>query len=153
SGKSTILRTFKARNDEYKYLNVSLAAFNQKEGILDPLEKEKLERLLEVSILQQIFYHVSPDKIPESRFKRIINRKWWHFLLIALAFVLWIISSIVLLKYNYIDKINPETWKSNKPFDWVGLLFILISFSGIGLLAKLVIQLFSNSKINKVNIK
>lgn len=29
----------------------------------------------------------------------------------------------------------------------------MIAFSGIGLLAKLILQLFSNSKINKVNIK
>src|SRR5690606_14806823 len=48
SGKSTILNTFKAQNDQYRYLNVSLAAFNKQEGDLAPLEKEKLERLLEV---------------------------------------------------------------------------------------------------------
>lgn len=73
SGKSTILKTFKALNPQYKFLNVSLAAFNQKDGELELVEKEKLERLLEVSILQQIFYHVKPEKIPESRFKRIVN--------------------------------------------------------------------------------
>lgn len=153
SGKSTILKTFKALNPQYKFLNVSLAAFNQKEGKLEEPEKEKLERLLEVSILQQIFYHVKPEKIPESRFKRIINRKWWHYLLLAVAFIIWVISTILLIKYDYLDKLNPESWNKNKPFSWYGLLFIFISFSGIGFLAKLVLQLFSNSKINKVNIK
>lgn len=153
SGKSTILKTFKALNPQYKFLNVSLAAFNQKDGKLEPVEKEKLERLLEVSILQQIFYHVKPEKIPESRFKRIINRKWWHYLLLAVAFIIWVISTILLIKYDYLDKLDPESWHRNKPFSWSGLLFIIISFSGIGFLAKLVLQLFSNSKINKVNIK
>lgn len=153
SGKSTILKTFKALNPQYKFLNVSLAAFNQKEGKLEPVEKEKLERLLEVSILQQIFYHVKPEKIPESRFKRIINRKWWHYLFLAAAFVIWVISIILLIKYDYLDKLDPESWSRNKPFSWPGLLFIIISFSGIGFLAKLVLQLFSNSKINKVSIK
>ncbi|WP_349678860.1 MULTISPECIES: hypothetical protein [unclassified Sphingobacterium] len=153
SGKSTILKTFKALNPQYKFLNVSLAAFNQKDGKLEPVEKEKLERLLEVSILQQIFYHVKPEKIPESRFKRIINRKWWHYLLLAVVFIIWVISTILLLKYDYLDKLDPESWHRNKPFSWSGLIFIIISFSGIGFLAKLVLQLFSNSKINKVNIK
>lgn len=153
SGKSTIIKTFKARNNQYKYLNISLAAFNQKEEKLKSPEKEKLERLLEISILQQIFYHVTPNKIPESRFKRIINRKWWHFLLIAILFVIWVISMTMLFKYDYLDKLNPESWKSHLPFSWFGLFFILTAFSGIGLLAKLVLQLFSNSKINKVNIK
>src|SRR5690606_30636448 len=153
SGKSTILNTFKAQNDQYRYLNVSLAAFNKQEGDLAPLEKEKLERLLEVSILQQIFYHVKAEKIPESRFKRIINRKWWHFLLIAVLFVIWVISMIMLLKYDYLDKLNPETWKTDKPFSWYGLVFITLSFSGIGLLSKFILQIFSNSKINKVDIK
>ncbi len=153
SGKSTILKTFKALNPQYKFLNVSLAAFNQKDGKLEPVEKEKLERLLEVSILQQIFYHVKPEKIPESRFKRIINRKWWHYLLLAVAFIIWVISTILLIKYDYLDKLDPKSWHRNKPFSWSGLLFIIISFSGIGFLSKLVLQLFSNSKINKVNIK
>ncbi len=153
SGKSTILKTFKALNPQYKILNVSLAAFNQKDGKLEPVEKEKLERLLEVSILQQIFYHVKPEKIPESRFKRIINRKWWQFLLIAVLLVIWVISMIMLLKYDYLDKLNPETWKTDQSFSWSGLFFILISFSGIGLLSKFILQIFSNSKINKVDIK
>lgn len=153
SGKSTILKTFKSLHPENEYLNVSLAAFNQKEGKLKNDEKEELERLLEISILQQIFYHVKPEKIPESRFKRIINRRWWHFLFIAVAFVIWVISIIILIKFDYIDKINPENWNAKKSFDWFSLFFVLIAFSGIGLLAKLVLQLFSNSKINKVNIK
>lgn len=153
SGKSTILKTFKAQNDQYKYLNVSLAAFNKQEGDLSQLEKEKLERLLEVSILQQIFYHVKAEQIPESRFKRIINRKWRHYLWIAIPFVIWVISMIMLFKYNYLDKLNPETWKTDQSFSWSGLFFILISFTGIGLLSKFVLQIFSNSKINKVDIK
>lgn len=153
SGKSTILKTFKNLNQNHEYLSVSLAAFNQKDGELDTPEKEKLERLIEVSILQQIFYHVAPEKIPESRFKRIINRKAWHFFLIAILFVLWVISMIMLLRYDYLDKLNPESWKRDLPFSWFGLFFIIVAFSGIGMLSKFALQLFSNSKINKVNIK
>lgn len=153
SGKSTILKTFIAKNNQYRYLNVSLAAFNRQEGDLLFPEKEKLERLLEVSILQQIFYHVKPEKIPESRFKRIINRKWAHYLLIGFLFVIWVISMIMLIKYDYLDKLNPENWNRDKPFDPYAIAFIIFSFLGIGFLSKFTLQIFSNSKINKVNIK
>jgi len=153
SGKSTILNTFKALHPEYIYLNVSLASFNQNEGKLPPCKKEELERLLEVSILQQIIYHVKPARIPESRFKRIVNREWWQYLFIAVLFLLWVVSLILSFKYGYLDKINPSSWKSSRPFDWSAFSILTIAFSGIGMLSTIVMQLFTNSKINKVNIK
>lgn len=159
SGKSTIIKTFQHLNSQYEYLNISLASFNKKKSDekLTPsekkLQKEELERLLEVSILQQIFYHVKPIQIPESRFKRIINIPNWKLWGISLGFILWISSSILLLKYDYLDKINPNNWSSKDSLDWFTLFIFIIAFSGLGLFSKLIIKLFSNSKINKVNIK
>lgn len=159
SGKSTIIGTFKKLNPQYEYLNISLASFNKKEEDKEisptdrKIQKEELERLLEVSILQQIFYHVKPQQIPESRFKRIDNISGWRIFGISVGFVLWVVCTTLLLKYNYLDKINPNNWNTNKSFDWWSLPIFLISLSGLGILSKLVINLFSNSKINKVNIK
>ncbi len=159
SGKSTIIGTFKELNPQYKFLNISLASFNKKKSddILTPAEKkfqkEELERLLEVSILQQIFYHVKPEEIPESRFKRIINISDWKILGISIGFILWVSSSILLLKYDYLDKINPNNWDNKENFDWFALIIFLIAFISLGLFSKLFVKLFSNSKINKVNIK
>lgn len=160
SGKSTIIKTFQNLNPQYEYLNISLASFNKKNDDDDNVtpkdkktQREELERLLEVSILQQIFYHVEPSQIPESRFKRIINIPDWKIWSISLGLILWVSSSIILLKYDYMDKINPSTWNSNHSFDWFALILFLIAFTGLSLFSKLVIQLFSNSKINKVNIK
>ncbi|MDX6191614.1 hypothetical protein SGQ83_19830 [Flavobacterium sp. Fl-318] len=159
SGKSTIIGTFKELNPQYKFLNISLASFNKKKSddTLTPSEKkaqkEELERLLEVSILQQIFYHVKPEEIPESRFKRIINIPDWKIWSISIGFILWVTSSTLLLKYSYLDKINPNNWNSKDSFDWFALIIFLIAFIGLGLFSKLIIKLFSNSKINKVNIK
>ena len=74
SGKSSILKTFQKNNQnyEYKFLNISLATF--KDEINDKPESkndDELLRLIELSILQQIFYHVENNKIPDSRFKKI----------------------------------------------------------------------------------
>lgn len=168
SGKSTIIKTFQHLHTENEYLNISLAAFNKKDNISstvdsgnreekgqDTLQKQKQEqeRLLEVSILQQIIYHVEPSKIPESRFKRIINIPTWRIWLISTGFVLWVASAILLLKYDYLDKINPSTWSTYQSFDWVAWVILLTAFGGLGIFSKLVVRLFSNSKINKVNIK
>lgn len=159
SGKSTIIGTFKELNPQYEFLNISLASFNKKKSdnklTLEEqnLQKEELERLLEVSILQQIFYHVNPNEIPESRFKRIINIPDWKLWCISLGFILWVSSTVLLLKYNYLDKINPNDWNTKDSFDWFALFIFIIAFIGLGLFSKLIIKLFSNSKINKVNIK
>ncbi|MNK61171.1 hypothetical protein D3C87_803270 [compost metagenome] len=147
SGKSTIIKTFQHLNPDYKYLNISLASFN------DSSDVEDLERLLEVSILQQIFYHVKPEEIPDSRFKRIINNtteKMWS---IAVGLVLWISTIFILFKFDFINKINPDSWKWSLKLDWIALLVFLIFFFGIGLFSKTIVRLFSNSKINKLNIQ
>lgn len=159
SGKSTIIKTFFHLNSNYKPLTISLAAFNNDEKLLSKsrdkrkLEKEELERLLEVSILQQIFYHVEPSKIPESRFKRIIDYSWRKLLIICTVFVLWMLSIILLLKFDYLNQINPNNWNIKLSFNWVALISNLVAFIGFGFLFKYIIQLFSNSRINKVNIK
>ncbi|WP_373282288.1 hypothetical protein [Chishuiella changwenlii] len=114
------------------FLNISLASFNKKKSddVLTStekkLQKEELERLLEVSILQQIFYHVKPDEIPESRFKRIINIPDWKIWIISISFILWVSSSVLLLKYDYLDKINPNNWNTKDSFDWFALFIFII---------------------------
>lgn len=157
SGKSTIIGTFKNLYSQYEFLNISLASFNQKKGeqtkSKNNSKKEELERLLEVSILQQIFYHVKPQEIPESRFKRIINIPNWKAWSIAIAFVIWVSCTTLLFKYDYLDKINPNSWDVNYDFDWVAIVMFLVSCIGLGAFSKLIANLFTNSKINKVNIK
>ncbi len=65
SGKTSILRTYETKHQEKKILNISLASFKDN-GMDNGISIEK-------SILQQIFYAISPKKIPYSRFKRINN--------------------------------------------------------------------------------
>ncbi|MCZ8330702.1 MAG: hypothetical protein O9282_05260 [Flavobacterium sp.] len=154
SGKSSLLKTFQHWNkNEYNFLNISLAAFNKTEE--NTVKNEELERQLEISILQQIIYKVNPVNLPESRFKRIVNIPNWKLWgLIPISFTIWLMSVILLFKYNYLDKLNPNTWTFRfKDLDFSTNLIFLFSFLGIGYFSKLVVELFSNSKINKVNLK
>lgn len=68
SGKSSIIKTFERKNDNYNFLNVSLATF---EG-----ESKPDDQLIGKSILQQMIYGASGDNLPYSRFRKILKPKW-----------------------------------------------------------------------------
>lgn len=95
SGKSSVLKTFenKYTSDDLVFLNISLATFKEEKeneasklktnkkvvtsenninGNTDssPAEKQAMLRLVELSILQQIFYHEKDEVIPDTRFKK-----------------------------------------------------------------------------------
>ena len=153
SGKSTILKTFQEEYKSYfRFLNVSLASFNKinDENNEDP---QKLERLLEISILQQIIYSVNPDKIPDSHFKRIQNISLIKKIRIALSITLWVLCLLLFWQNNYIEIINPKNWSINKDLDWIGIIISTISFCGISILSYKIIELFRNSKISRVSIQ
>ncbi len=150
SGKSTILRTFQHQNQskEYQYLNLSLASFKDNKN-----DKEGFERRLEISLLQQMFYHVKPSKIPDSRFKRIVNITNSKLIVLTLFCVLWMYCTFILFKFDYIESINPKGWEFTNAIDWVAVISSIIFLIGIGLFVKTIYRLFANSKINKLSIK
>ena len=71
SGKSSVIRTFlspRGQQSQYKHLTISLATFNAQKQDETP---ELQSRLIESSILEQLFYHEEDSHIPDSRFKKI----------------------------------------------------------------------------------
>lgn len=156
SGKSTILNTFQNLYPNYEYINISLASFKDNKQD-NPKENDDLDRQLEVSILQQIFYHVKPSRIPDSRFKRIINLTTQKLVLFSLGLITWILCTFILFKFGYIENLNPSIWYPSQNLIWGTFFTTLISsivfFFGIGCFCRMTIRLFINSKINKLNIK
>lgn len=153
SGKSTILKTFQEEYKSYfRFLNVSLASFN-KINNESSKDSEKLERLLEISILQQIIYSVSPNKIPNSHFKRILNIPLWRKRIIAFLITLWVLCLLLFWKNNYIEIVNPNNWSIYKNLEWIGIIISVISFFGISIIFYKIIELFRNSKISRVSIQ
>ncbi|WP_286761871.1 hypothetical protein [Salegentibacter sp. UBA1130] len=130
SGKSSILKTFQKtnKNESLKFLNVSLATFKEEkrndtdkyahlrsENInSDKLSKNDQLRLVELSILQQIFYHEEYDNIPDSRFKKIrslnpkeVQETTW--LVFGLIFVLYTFFNFHFLR-TLINLPEPKLW-------------------------------------------
>lgn len=106
SGKSSILKTFQKnyKGNDLKFLNISLATFKEEKPDLDEngkeikVDKTDLLRLIETSILEQIFYHEEDSKIPDSRFKKIKSYSQKKLIFYSFCYVLF-----TLALYNYFN--------------------------------------------------
>ncbi|NFI03479.1 hypothetical protein FC959_03515 [Clostridium botulinum] len=98
SGKSTILKTYISQHNEYKYLNISLAAFKE--------ENTNDNGYIEKGILKQMFYKEKHKNIPNSRFKKIKNVKTTSILLKLLLIVGVIIIGTLLFNPYIINFIK-----------------------------------------------
>ncbi len=149
SGKSSLIKTFlELFQEKYKSLNISLASFE------NDVKNENLEKQIELSIIQQIIYHVKAEKIPDSRFKRINNITkgfMWRFMI---GFSLWSICAIMIYKFDYINQLNPQYWNLNlSDIDYISIILYFIFFFGIAYITKKIIRFFNNSRISKVTLK
>lgn len=161
SGKSTILKTFQKnyKGADFKFLNISLATFKEEKPKIDnernPIEKDKedLLRLIETSILQQIFYHEEDKNIPDSRFKKIKSYSVKKLLLASLGILLFVIA---LLNYFYpyliqsVFKDNPLNTVICDILHYTSILIILI---GIFFFIYKSIRIISSITINKLKFQ
>ncbi|WDF61653.1 hypothetical protein PQ462_09740 [Flavobacterium sp. KACC 22758] len=151
SGKSSIIKTFQKNYSEYIYLNISLASFKD---IAKPKQDddENVNRLIELSILQQIFYKEKHNDIPDSRFKRIKNIDKNKILLNSFLFLIWSLSLVYLFKRNEVSKDFSEISIviDNPYFKYVTLIICLM---GLYYLSIKLVRIFNNSKLNKLNIQ
>lgn len=152
SGKSSIIKTFQKKYEEYNYLNISLASFKDNIESKNVESEENLNRLIELSILQQIFYKEKHKDIPDSRFKRIKNISKREILFNSFLFLIWSLSLTYLFKYSAVCTGFSEMSKilGNPFFKYTSLLFSLIGFYYVAI--KLV-RIINNSKLNKLNIQ
>ena len=148
SGKSTILKSYISKFPNKTFLPISLASFkevNDYQGFKDEIQ---------LTILQQILYSQSAEKLPESRINRISeinpwNRKYISKVLIVLTFIVF---SYFTLKF-YLTQINPNNWSFSKSFSYGAFLSTMFFISSLFFIIQFFIKTLINSKINKINIK
>ncbi|GAB3164209.1 YobI family P-loop NTPase [Telluribacter humicola] len=174
SGKSSILKTFEKnyKGDDLHFLHISLATFKEEslednissrrvdtENNLDNFSSSKRKdkqlddlRLLEISILQQIFYHEEDDKIPDSRFKKIKSYGKSKLYLISSLVVLFLISLLYLsnpsILLNFLNRL---------PFNgfWIPLIDLITRTIVIFVATLFIyksIRTISSMNINKLKI-
>jgi hypothetical protein len=143
----------KDKDQELPQLGKEKIPEEKKKNSIDS-ELETLDRLIEVSILQQMIYQASPNDIPDSRFQRIIGLSNNKLIWFSIGSVFWLISFFILFRFGGLQKANPEDWTF--VFDdlsWSTALALPVFFFGIGFFMFKLGRVLSNSKISKVNIK
>lgn len=163
SGKSSILNTYqkKSKNKE-RFLNISLATFDQK-------DYKKDDNIIEKSILQQLFYKEKINKTPFSRFKKInnLNNKLWLKILamILLIFsIIWIINPNIFgnIENFIVDKLNYNfiffnNWLDNILNFMIKSIFVAISIIVIiyilNILYKILVNISCRLTIKKNDIE
>ena len=157
SGKSSIIESFKEQYKGYKYLDISLATFISSED--DNLEEE-----LERNILNQIFYKVSYDKMPYSRFRKIKNIRFLHIFKVTLIFISLVVTLSLLIKPELIEKFTSNILKLKGLFSTIPIvknninlsLIIVICICSITIIyITMILTKFILSKftINKIQTK
>ncbi|NPD47960.1 hypothetical protein [Lentimicrobium sp. S6] len=131
SGKSSVIQTFQNKNKHnknYHFLNISLATFKEEKPSESNGEKDDILRLIELSILQQLFYHEKDNRIPDSRFKKIKNHKKQYLLGITLGFVVFIISFLYLVFPDFLSKFSifKLTRDASNIFHILSVLFVFL---------------------------
>lgn len=152
SGKSSIIRTFEKKHREYNYLNISLASFIDNTVSKQDNTKPNIDQLIELSILQQIFYHVKRKKIPDSRFKRIKSISGKALRIETLGIIIWILALILFFRPKFIQQ--TAIWgKLDLSNSILTYLLLIIILSGVGFFIAKSIRVANNSKLNKLNVQ
>jgi hypothetical protein len=136
SGKSSVIQTFKKRNKnkDFRFLSISLATFKEINDEASNPTSEELLRLVELSILQQFFYHEKDSKIPDSRFKKIKSHSKPFLRFLTLGITIFLISFLYLIFPDFLAKFSVVTIKSEYQnlvhlitvfFFIIGLLYLL----------------------------
>jgi len=163
SGKSTILKTFRKnyKGSELEFLNISLATFKEEKIKKDdnskpkPIEKDKEEllRLIETSILQQIFYHEEDKNIPDSRFKKIKSYGAKKLFLTSFGILLFIIALLNYFNPYLIQSVFKDNPLSIFTCDALHYSSILIIIIGVFFLVYKSIRIISSLTINKLKFQ
>lgn len=134
SGKSSILQTFIKREQQpFKnrkwfsganhFLNISLAKFKAPEANYDGNENNNIQRLIELSLLQQLFYRETNSKTPDSRLTKIHRLKSWNLLFQSIIILVFILSAIIMF--------TPDKLDTFFEFDGFSFSYAIIKYSAL----------------------
>ncbi|MFC5683012.1 YobI family P-loop NTPase [Flavobacterium sp. MAHUQ-51] len=161
AGKSSILKTFQKnyKGNDLKFLNISLATFKEEKPEFDEngkeikVDKTELLRLIETSILEQIFYHEEDNKIPDSRFKKIKSYSVKKLFFISLGYLLFLLAIYNYFYPYFIQSIFKDIAISNNLCDIIHYSGIFIITLGIFFIILKSVRVISAITINKLKIQ
>ena len=172
AGKSSIIQTLENDYPQFEYLNLSLATLRTdevptKSGDSDTNSKndsnaitsdndsiELLNRRIEYSILQQIIYKEESENVPNSRLRRIKHFKSSELVKYGISVIIFLLCFCIVFEPTWL---RVETFYSMFNFGktnfWIDLFCATIMMFESYFFIKKLIQAYSNSKLNKLNLK
>jgi hypothetical protein len=161
SGKSSILLTLRGNYPEKReYLPISLATLQANEeetnesAEKDEAQIEGLNRKIEYSILQQLIYREETGTVRNSRLRRIVHIPNDQLRNLSLGIVLTILAFFILFEPEFarVETLCSffDFGKVNIAFDFLSLSWLLYALYRV---VKYLINAYSNSKLNKLNLK
>lgn len=166
SGKSSILDTLLTiLPKERKTLRISLATLRVDDTIANyesvpPNQRDRedaeeaLNRKIEYSILQQLIYHEKARTVPSSRLRRILHIPPRKLSLYSFGVIVFVLSFFIAFEPSWA---RIETFYTLFNWGWVNIAFDIVSalymFWGMWFVLRKVISSYSNSKLNKLNLK
>lgn len=172
SGKSSVIKSF-FKSKKYKTITLSLASFrdcsenkNFENGNIQREEEETinntettssnshLQRLIEISILQQLFYHEKDCSIPDSKFKKIKRQPRWKLLLFTIGGILFFVSVLYLFFPNFLKLLiayDATNWGAN--WNWFHYITPICCFGVIAFALYKISRVLIGISIKKLNIK
>ena len=160
SGKSSLLKTFEKNHQNYSFLFVSLASFQDdvkaaEEGaqrLATAITREEMHRLIELSILQQLFYRVKIATIPDSRFNRIKNLSRRRVAELSLFSAALLLSVVLLFFPSFMNRFSWwPVWGGNHK-DLITYLAILMALPALYKIQTYILRLLNTSRFNKINL-
>lgn len=178
SGKSSVIQSFfKNSPNKYKVITLSLASFRdcdedsgqaeqqeqskqaEKQGN-HPKEKKgypedsKLQRLIEISLLQQLFYHEKDNKLPDSQFKKIKKQSTGKLIVVTALGILFILSLLYLLFPDVFKSLIPyDTTRWEQNCNWVHYIASVIFFCILSIILFKISRMLINISVKKLNLK
>lgn len=134
AGKSSVIETYKKKNKDKRFMNISLTHF---EG------SEKTDtNVLEGKIVNQLLHQIDYDKIPQTIFKIKTNAKKSKLLGYSASIIIFILSCLLTFKFEdwkkylnhlFINKDSSDVvkrvigWLSSSGFNIIILIIFLLS--------------------------
>ena len=167
-----VIQTLENDYPQFEYLNLSLATLRTdevptKSGDSDTNSKndsnaitsdndsiELLNRRIEYSILQQIIYKEESENVPNSRLRRIKHFKSSELVKYGISVIIFLLCFCIVFEPTWL---RVETFYSMFNFGktnfWIDLFCATIMMFESYFFIKKLIQAYSNSKLNKLNLK
>lgn len=154
AGKTTIIDSYfgEYNEKEKKMMRVSIATFQNNEEI--PMESTRDNNLLEQQILQQMFYQVKPNRIPNSKFTKLSDLSFYYVFGILFYLLFTTVLTIIIVSSNWLQQFysSSDTVLGFISTNWLWFLILSLIIILNGISVWLLIMIFRKLGVTRFGV-